>query len=673
MAGNWSYNESSNVRRRAVKKVDELIQSIDSESGRQEFEINYAESFNDEASVWFEEEFQGSRDSENEQIPKDRFLSDEEEMDHSDACSNTIDDLKDSLADWATEFSIPLIALSALLCILQVHHPSLPKDGRTLLKTKTAYKIETLSGGMFHYFGILSSFQGLLNKMWSVVPDRHAFKLQLNFDGLPLFKSSSTQFWPILGMLQGYSEKPVLIGLFCGNTKPKSLSEYLQHLVSELKSLSSGFVFQGKRFFLNLCSVVCDTPARAFVKGVKSHCAYHGCDKCHQIGVRIGHRMTFPDLSARRRTDECFRQNTDVEHHHEHSPLADLNIDMIASFPYDYMHLVCLGVMRRLLDLWMGPPGPLRCRMSSSQASLISERLLSLRDYIPSEFTRRPRTLAEKNRWKASEFRQFLLYTGPVVMKDVLKSQIYDNFMLLSIGVHILLSSEYCLKMNNLANSLLVSFVEHFGQLYGQEFLVYNFHGLAHLCEDVKIHGNLDLFSSFPYENFLGHLKKLVRGPRNPLTQVIRRLSEIDEASSNCNLNAQASNDYKSEHTEGPVPQFFTGEAKQFKVLSMDGAVIKTTNRDSCIKIKNKFVLVENIIVDRGVEYFVGRDYRCKESFFEYPFDSTELDIFVVSNLSLTVKHFQRVESVQKYVRLPFHDKFVVIPLLHLNKPHGSY
>lgn len=129
MDGNWSYNERSNVRRRALKKVDELIQTIDSECSRKEFEINYADSFNDETSIWFEEEFQSSRDSGNEQIPKDRFLSDEEEMDHSDACSDTIDDLKDSLADWATEFSIPLIALSALLCILQVHHPSLPKDG----------------------------------------------------------------------------------------------------------------------------------------------------------------------------------------------------------------------------------------------------------------------------------------------------------------------------------------------------------------------------------------------------------------------------------------------------------------------------------------------------------------------------------------------------------------
>lgn len=292
-----------------------------------------------------------------------------------------------------------------------------------------------------------------------------------------------------------------------------------------------------------------------------------------------------------------------------------------------------------------------------------------MRDYIPTEFARRPRSLAERNRWKATEFRQFLLYTGPVVLKGVLQSQIYDNFMLLSTGVYIFVSSEYCLRMNDLANSLLISFVQHFSQLFGPEFLVYNVHGLVHLCEDVKIHGNLDLFSSFPYENFLGHLKKMVRGPRNPLTQVIRRLSEI-EASSHSGLCSQMSKQCRSEHSEGPVPHFFKGEVKQFQMLSMDGAVITTSKRDCCVKIKNEVVLVENIIVDRGVEYIVGRQYRCQESFFEYPFDSRELGILMVSNLSMTVKHFQILESVQKYVRLPFHDKFVVIPLLHFNKPH---
>lgn len=100
-----------------------------------------------------------------------------------------------------------------------------------------------------------------------------------------------------------------------------------------------------------------------------------------------------------------------------------------------------------------------------------------------------------------------------IVLKGVLQPQIYDNFMLLSVGVYILANPKYCMEMNELANTMLVSFVEHFGQLYGEEFLVYNIHGLVHLSDDVKTHGNLDQISAFPYENFLGRLKKNGLGP----------------------------------------------------------------------------------------------------------------------------------------------------------------
>lgn len=70
----------------------------------------------------------------------------------------------------------------------------------------------------------------------------------------------------------------MLIALYSGNSKPQSLSEYLKDLVCELKSLSSGFVVNGKTFFLTVCSVICDAPARAFIKDIKSHNGYSSCD-----------------------------------------------------------------------------------------------------------------------------------------------------------------------------------------------------------------------------------------------------------------------------------------------------------------------------------------------------------------------------------------------------------
>ncbi len=436
-------------------------------------------------------------------------------------------------------------------------------------------------------------------------------------------------------------------------------------MVQELKTLKSGFLYKQKTFFINVVSVVCDSPARAFVRGMKSHNAYYGCDKCHQKGVRKSNRMTFPEVNASRRTDATFRQAVDEEHHVQHSPLADVGIDMVACFPYDYMHLVCLGVMKRLLDLWISTTGPLRCRISSGLASMVSDRLLSLRSFIPSEFARRPRTLAERCRWKATEFCQFLLYTGPVVLRGVLKPQIYDNFMLLSVGVYILASPKYCLEMNELANSLLVSFVEHFGQLYGEEFWVYYIHGLVHLSEDVKIHGNLDLISAFPYENFLGKLKKLVWGPCSPLTQVIRRLSEIEN--SDYSLDVKQAQNLDKEHMDGPVPECFSQQVRQFKVLAFDGIVVKANERDSCIRIDNKLILVQNIVEDKGTVYMVGNEYKQVEHFFTYPVDSKELGIYVVSNLSTSVKCFIFGKNLQKCVRLPFQNKFVVVPLMHCN------
>ena len=166
-------------------------------------------------------------------------------------------------------------------------------------------------------------------------------------------------------------------------------------------------------FHLTVTSVICDAPARAFVKNIKSYSGYHGCDKCIQSGVWNG-KMTFPEIDATLRTDASFDEMRDEEHHKGPSPFAGTQIQMVSQFPIDYMHLVCLGVMKRLLLLWM--KGPLKCRLGSRIISNISEGLLALKDNIPSEFARKPRSLYETDRWKATEFRQFLLYTGPVVL-----------------------------------------------------------------------------------------------------------------------------------------------------------------------------------------------------------------------------------------------------------------
>lgn len=127
------------------------------------------------------------------------------------------------------------------------------------------------------------------------------------------------------------------------------------------------------------------------------------------------------------RTEEQFKKFQYKDHQREPSPLIRYGINCIQTFPLDYMHLVCLGVMRRMLFFWKG--GPRHCRLSCGQISSISDHLIQLTGKLPSEFVRQPRSLCELERWKATEYRQFLLYTGPVVLRKVVNESVYETFM----------------------------------------------------------------------------------------------------------------------------------------------------------------------------------------------------------------------------------------------------
>lgn len=61
--------------------------------------------------------------------------------------------------------------------------------------------------------------------------------------------------------------------------------------------------------------------------------------------------MTFPETNASFRTDQSFAQQLDEDHHLNTSPLSRTFIGMVSQSPLDYMHLVCFGVMKRLLLL----------------------------------------------------------------------------------------------------------------------------------------------------------------------------------------------------------------------------------------------------------------------------------------------------------------------------------
>ena len=567
--------------------------------------------------------------------------------------------LSDELADWAIRYNVSHVAVTALLGILRKVHPDLPKDSRTILNrdnVASAVAVRNIDGGSYYHFGLENSLISVINECG--MDNSEALKLHINVDGLPLHRSTNAQFWPILGLVTNCKNcEPFVIGLFYGNCKPVDIAEYMNEFVSECQILcTTGIKCNNTTYAISLTAVICDTPARAFVKKVKGHAGYFGCDKCKQEGEYVEGRMTFPETSAELRTDHSFRTMSNDDHHLGHSPLSKLPIDMISAFPLDYMHLICLGVMRKLLHLWI--KGPLAIRLGRQAIDRLSEALVAFREQVPFEFSRKPRSLAYLERWKATELRQFLLYTGMISLHGVVDDVLYNNFMLLSVSMYILLSPRFCRDYSDYAGELLLTFVENFGNIYGKHNLSYNVHATVHLANEAKIHGPLDNISAFVFENYLGRLKKLIRKPHAPLQQAVRRLSERCVTVKPIPVNL-----LQKEHSLGPVPSQFTF-CQQYREYHQHDCKITLSSKDNCVLIGSSVALVRNFLQVNSDRFVVFQNFMHMESCYDYPVDSTKLEVYKVADLDeLNVAPLNSIR--RKCVVLSWAGQTFAIPFVH--------
>lgn len=172
------------------------------------------------------------------------------------------------------------------------------------------------------------------------------------------------------------------------------------------------------------------------------------------------------------------------------------------------MHTVCLRAMKRLLKFWVRSKQSKRIPLEKCDATNVE--LNNLSDFFPSKFFRLPRSLNDIEYWKANEFRTFLLFTGPIILKGRIKKQFFLHCIKLHCAIKILVTSVLCLTKNEIAYNLILDFVNEFKINYGAHFITHNSHSLIHLPYYVKIHGCLDNFSAFKYENYLGVIKKSI-------------------------------------------------------------------------------------------------------------------------------------------------------------------
>ncbi|XP_018302190.1 uncharacterized protein, partial [Mycetomoellerius zeteki] len=160
---------------------------------------------------------------------------------------------------------------------------------------------------------------------------------------------------------------------------------------------------------------------------------------------------------------------------------------MVKQFVLDFMHLGCLGVLKKMLqDFWL--EGNLTTKLGQNGKRQLSQNLIELQSQIPEEFQRTTRSVQDIAKWKATEYRLFGLYIGPIVLKPILQKKHYKHFLLLHAAFRILCSdNDVAIKYNGQAKAYLKSFVLLTEQYYGAQNLMLRSGNrpLAQLCRRI--------------------------------------------------------------------------------------------------------------------------------------------------------------------------------------------
>ena len=551
-------------------------------------------------------------------------------------CSKS-DTLKDQLTQWYVNNNVSQKCFKELLSVLKPLHPDLPADPRTFFKHRD-FHIKDVQYGQFVYFGLAS---GIPNNINFDLTGIDTLKLDINCDGIPIYRSKNSAFWPILCSVSNSvpfkpnSILPFVVALFYGSKKP-DVTEYLLDFCRELENLSqSGLLIDGARYNVEIRAIIADAPARAFIKQIKGHSAYYSCDRCEVRGTYRNSSISLDDLNAPKRTHLSFISQSQKEHHNGISPFVTVGINMVESFPLDYMHLILLGIVRRILGYWVNK---IPFKLSVTEKHVVNDKIEDFRKFVPNDFNRLPRKLDEADKFKATEFRTLLLYSGVIVFKGVLKTKYMNNFLILMTIVRILCNKNliHDEEILQYVENLCKTFIRQYQKLYKCN-VVYNIHSLIHIVDDVRKFGVLDSISAFPYESMLGNIKHKLRSGHLPLAQICHRISE---------------------------GQFCYSKKQQQKenMMIINGSVIKPKIlKNSCVLLRNKSIALVNKVEGSLLNVSI---FKNKRPAFSYPCSSEISEMFIVDkNLEASSIILSDIEK--KCLIYPEKNYYYVFALLH--------
>lgn len=231
------------------------------------------------------------------------------------------------------------------------------------------------------------------------------------------------------------------------------------------------------------------------------------------------------------------------------------------------------------------------------------------------------------------------------------------------------------ITFNDYSKELLRKFFYLLPSSYGEKSQTLNHHNLIHLADDVS---NLKLplssISAFWGENYIGKIKKLVKSPYKPLTQILNRLSEIENEDK---LKIKKQTIIKKCVID-EVSEIFISEGVEYlrvKSVIINNVYLSSTQPHNVVILKyNNIVIVDKLLIRKIVKksltindiYIVGREMVNNDVLFKYPAPSTDVGIFVGEQFSNLTTLLPITLIKNKCISLNYDEKFCIISLLHL-------
>ncbi|KAJ8677968.1 hypothetical protein QAD02_013755 [Eretmocerus hayati] len=345
---------------------------------------------------------------------------------------------------------------------------------------------------------------------------------------------------------------------------------------------------------------------------------------------------------------------------------------MIRMFILDFMHLVCLGITKRLVtEYWLKTSLNFMNKVNISQLSL---RLTNLNKQIPIDFQRSTTTIEVIHQWKATEYRFFVLYCGMFVLKDLLNAEAYKHFLLLSIGCRILCSQDYSLKYHDIARECLDKFVKlaQHPDLCDLKILISNMHNSLHLADQVNYMGvPLVDISAFSFENLLGKIKKFIESGNKPLDQLCNKMDNYLECE---RPSVQPDFEIISENKADKFGKII------LKRIKLHGTELNMSDANNVVQLDNgEIVRITSIFTHSKPKEKQEICVRAKKIdilglALDYPIDSSLLNMFEVNEdenssiIDTTLDHIKcKMILMEISEELGSQKESYAMPLLHMN------